>query len=45
MVSEVKEANTSTGLVNLVNYLVFESSANLCITAVWYKRNEDFTMN
>ena len=36
MASEVKEANISTGLVNLLNHFIFESLVNLRITAIWY---------
>ena len=38
MASEVKEANISTGLVNLLNHFIFESLVNLRITAIWYNQ-------
>ena len=38
MASEVKEANISTGLVNLLNHFIFQSLVNLRITAIWYSQ-------
>ena len=38
MASEVKEANISTGLVNLLNHFIFQSLVNLRITAIWYNQ-------